>query len=78
MRDGNWTTIDAAGLVPGDVVRIAAGEIVPADVVLVEGEYLSCDQAALTGESLPVSKKSGDEAYSGSIAKQGAMTASSP
>ena len=75
LRDGNWTTIDAAGLVPGDVVRIAAGEIVPADVLLVEGEYLSCDQAALTGESLPVSKKSGDEAYSGSIAKQGAMTA---
>jgi H+-transporting ATPase len=74
LRDGSWTTIDATGLVPGDVVTISAGQIVPADVVLVEGQYLSCDQAALTGESLPVSKKCGDEAYSGSIAKQGAMT----
>ena len=72
-RDGKWETIDAADLVPGDVVEIAGGQIVPADVVLIDGEYLSCDQAALTGESLPVSKKVGDQAYSGSIAKQGSM-----
>ena len=73
-RDGKWETIDATDLVPGDVVEIAAGQIVPADVVLIDGEYLSCDQAALTGESLPVSKKVGDQAYSGSIAKQGSMS----
>jgi H+-transporting ATPase len=73
-RDGKWDTINAADLVPGDVVEIAGGQVVPADVVLIDGEYLSCDQAALTGESLPVSKKIGDKAYSGSIAKQGSMT----
>src|SRR5215467_14014615 len=73
-RDGKWETINATDLVPGDVVEIAGGQVVPADVVLIDGEYLSCDQAALTGESLPGSKKVGDKAYSGSIAKQGSMT----
>ncbi|MEM7025275.1 MAG: plasma-membrane proton-efflux P-type ATPase, partial [Pseudomonadota bacterium] len=74
-RDGNWATIDAARLVPGDIVRLRLGEIVPADVTLVSGDYISIDQAALTGESLPVSKKVGDTAYSSSIAKQGEMVA---
>jgi H+-transporting ATPase len=74
LRDDQWVAVDAAALVPGDVVSVTAGQIVPADLVLVDGKYLSCDQASLTGESLPVAKKIGDEAYSGSIAKQGAMT----
>ncbi|MES0884593.1 plasma-membrane proton-efflux P-type ATPase [Roseibium sp. SCP14] len=74
LRDGAFKTIDAAALVPGDIVRIRLGEIVPADLRLVSGEFASIDQAALTGESLPVSKKSGDEAYSGSVVKQGEMT----
>ena len=74
LRDGTWATIDAAELVPGDVVSVAGGQIVPADLLLIDGEYLSVDQAALTGESLPVSKRTGDTAYSGSIAKQGSMT----
>ena len=73
-RDGAWLSIDAAELVPGDVVNVAAGQIVPADLLLIDGEYLSLDQAALTGESLAVSKKVGDVAYSGAIAKQGDMT----
>ncbi|MGA8649042.1 MAG: plasma-membrane proton-efflux P-type ATPase [Xanthobacteraceae bacterium] len=73
LRDGQWAAQDAAGLVPGDVVSIEAGQIIPADLILIDGKYLSCDQAALTGESLPVAKKVGDKAYSGSIAKQGAM-----
>jgi H+-transporting ATPase len=76
-RDGAWSTVDAATLVPGDVVRLRLGEIVPADVTLIEGDYISIDQAALTGESLPVTKKVGDTAYSGSIAKQGEMVPSS-
>ncbi len=74
-RDGNWTEVDATTLVPGDIIRIRLGDIIPADVKLLDGEYLSVDQSALTGESLPVSKKSGDAAYSGSVAKQGEMVA---
>jgi H+-transporting ATPase len=73
-RDGTWKDVEARLLVPGDLILIKLGNIVPADVKLVEGAYLSVDQSALTGESLPVDKKSGDEAYSGSIAKQGEMS----
>jgi H+-transporting ATPase len=51
------------------------GEVVPADVRFIDGNYISIDQAALTGESLPVSKKIGDEGYSGSIVKKGEMSA---
>jgi H+-transporting ATPase len=74
LRDGNWQTVPAATLVPGDVVKIRLGAIVPADLRLAEGDFVSIDQAALTGESLPVGKKVGDEAYSGSIVKQGEMS----
>ncbi len=73
-RDGVWKDVEARLIVPGDVVLVGLGNIVPADMKLVEGDYLSVDQSALTGESLPVDKKVGDEAYSGSIAKQGEMT----
>jgi H+-transporting ATPase len=73
MRDGKWQTVPAAALVPGDIVKIRLGVIVPADLRLVGGAYASIDQAALTGESLPVAKKVGDEAYSGSVVKQGEM-----
>ena len=75
LRDGEFVSIDAAEVVPGDVLRIKLGEIVPADVRFIDGDYISIDQAALTGESLPVSKKIGDEGYSGSIAKKGEMNA---
>ncbi len=74
-RDGKWEEIDAATLVPGDILRLRLGDIIPADVKLTDGDYLSVDQSALTGESLPVDKKPGDVAYSGSIAKQGEMAA---
>jgi H+-transporting ATPase len=74
-RDGKWQEVDAATLVPGDTVRVRLGDIIPADVKLAEGDYLSVDQSALTGESLPVDKKAGDVAYSGSVAKQGEMGA---
>ncbi|WP_316195898.1 MULTISPECIES: plasma-membrane proton-efflux P-type ATPase [unclassified Bradyrhizobium] len=73
LRDGKWQTIQAATLVPGDVVNVRLGIIVPADLRLIGGDYASIDQAALTGESLPVTKKVGDEAYSGSVVKQGEM-----
>ncbi|OIK27439.1 plasma-membrane proton-efflux P-type ATPase [Streptomyces malaysiense] len=74
-RDGGWRKVDAAGLVPGDVVRVRLGDIVPADVRLLDGEYLSVDQSALTGESMPADKREGDAAYSGSVAVRGDMTA---
>lgn len=74
-RDSQWTEVDAVDLVPGDIIRLRLGDIIPADVKLAEGDYLSVDQSALTGESLPVNKKPGDIAYSGSVAKQGEMEA---
>jgi H+-transporting ATPase len=72
-RDGVWKDVEARLLVPGDLVHVKLGNIVPADMKLIAGAYLSVDQSALTGESLPVDKKIGDDAYSGSVAKQGEM-----
>lgn len=74
-RNGKWIELDAKSLVPGDIIRLRLGDIIPADVKLMDGDYLSVDQSALTGESLPVDKKPGEDAYSGSIAKQGEMVA---
>lgn len=74
-RDGHWAEIDAPGLAPGDLVRLKLGDIIPADVFLLDGDYLRLDQSSLTGESLPVDKQRGQLAYSGSVAVQGEMTA---
>lgn len=74
-RDGKWKTLPARELVPGDIIRIRLGDIVPADVRFLEGDTLNVDQSALTGESLPVTKKMGEEIYSGSIIKQGEINA---
>ena len=70
-RDAAWTTIPARELVPGDLMRVGIGEIVPADARLLEGDPIEVDQSALTGESLSVERKSGDVVYSGSIVRQG-------
>jgi H+-transporting ATPase len=70
-RNGTWTTVPARELVPGDLVRLRIGEIVPADARLLEGDPIEVDQSALTGESLPVTRETGDAVYSGSIIKQG-------
>ena len=74
LRDGKWQIIAAELLVPGDIVRLHIGQIVPADLKLIGGTAASIDQSALTGESLPVAKKIGDTAYSGSVIKDGDMT----
>jgi H+-transporting ATPase len=74
LRDGKWGAIAAKTLVPGDVVRIRLGDVVPADLRLFEGDYVDADQSALTGESLPVAKRVGGEVYSGSIIKKGEMS----
>ncbi|MEJ2183056.1 MAG: plasma-membrane proton-efflux P-type ATPase [Nitrospirota bacterium] len=73
LRDGTWTDMDARELVPGDVVRVRMGVIIPADLKLMEGDYLLADESALTGEAMPVEKHISDVAYSGSIARQGEM-----
>ena len=75
LRDGTWQEIPARELVPGDIVHIRLGDIVPADAILGTGKYLLLDESALTGESLPVEKKPGDTVFSGSIARQGEMDA---
>ena len=75
LRDGKWGEQDAAILVPGDIISIKLGDIVPADARLLEGDPLKIDQSSLTGESLPVTKKPGDEVLSGSTCKQGEIEA---
>ncbi|MEN6358670.1 MAG: plasma-membrane proton-efflux P-type ATPase, partial [Smithella sp.] len=74
-RDGKWSTIKARELVPGDVIRLRLGDIVPADARLLEGDPVEVDQSALTGESLPVTRNSGDALFSGSILRQGEIDA---
>ncbi|XP_074556624.1 plasma membrane ATPase-like isoform X1 [Curcuma longa] len=75
LRDGVWSEQDAAILVPGDIISIKLGDIIPADARLLDGDPLKIDQSALTGESLPVTKNPGDEIYSGSTCKQGEIEA---
>ncbi|WOL06473.1 plasma membrane ATPase 4 [Canna indica] len=75
LRDGRWNEQDAAILVPGDIISIKLGDIIPADARLLEGDPLKIDQSALTGESLPVTKNPGDEVFSGSTCKQGELEA---
>jgi len=75
LRDGAFETLPARELAPGDIVRLRLGDIVPADVQLLSGDYLLIDQAALTGESLPVNKAAGELAYANTIVKQGEMLA---
>ena len=74
-RDGKWTTPAARELVPGDVIRVRLGDIVPADARLLEGDPVEVDQSALTGESLPATRKSGEAVFSGSIIRQGEIDA---
>ncbi|XP_010273791.1 PREDICTED: plasma membrane ATPase-like isoform X2 [Nelumbo nucifera] len=75
LRDRQWQEKDAAILVPGDIISIKLGDIIPADARLLEGDPLKIDQSALTGESLPVTKRTGDEVFSGSTCKHGEIEA---
>ena len=70
-RDGKWLNPPARELVPGDVIRMRLGDIVPADARLLDGDPVEVDQSALTGESLPAERKSGQAVFSGSIIRQG-------
>jgi H+-transporting ATPase len=74
-RDGKWIAPPARELVPGDVISVRLGDIVPADARLLDGGEVSVDQSALTGESLPASRKTGDAVFSGSIIRRGEVSA---
>src|ERR1017187_3998253 len=74
-RDGKWINPPSRELVPGDVIRVRLGDIVPADARLFDGDPVEVDQSALTGESLPATRKSGDAVFSGSIIRQGEIGA---
>ncbi len=71
LRDGIWKQIDARELVPGDIIKLKIGDIVPADAKLLSGDFLLVDQSALTGESLPVTRKLGEDVYANAIVKKG-------
>jgi len=70
-RDGAWKSLPARELVPGDLIRLRIGDIIPADVQLQAGTPVKIDQSVLTGESLPVTHSTGETVYSGSILQQG-------
>ena len=70
-RDGKWVTPKVSELVPGDVIRLRLGDIVPADARLLAGDPVEVDQSSLTGESLPATRKLGEAVFSGSIIRQG-------
>ncbi|GAA0815788.1 cation-translocating P-type ATPase [Spirilliplanes yamanashiensis] len=67
VRDGADLVLPAAGLVPGDLVRVEAGDVVPADLILSDAFRARFDEAALTGESVPVDHTAGDEARAGTV-----------
>jgi H+-transporting ATPase len=74
-RDGKWVTPPARELVPGDAIQLRLGDIVPADARLLAGDPIQVDESALTGESLPATRKAGDAAFSGSIVRRGEIGA---
>lgn len=75
LREGTFKLVPSRELVPGDIIKLKIGDIVPADVQLLSGDFLLIDQAALTGESLPVSRNVNEVAYANTIIKQGEMIA---
>jgi H+-transporting ATPase len=74
-RDRKWVTLPARELVSGDVIQIKQGDIVPADARLIDGDPMSVDQSALTGESLPATRNVGEAVFSGSIVRRGQSSA---
>ena len=73
-RDNAWATVPAAGLVPGDIVKLSLGAVVTADVRLTGGEIL-LDQSMLTGESVPIEAAAGFETYAGALVRRGEAVA---
>jgi H+-transporting ATPase len=74
-REGKWIGAPARELVPGDIIRLRLGDIVPADARLLAGDPVEVDQSALTGESLPATREAGEAVFSGSIVRRGEIGA---
>lgn len=70
-RNGKWQSIPAKEIVPGDIIHLRLGDIIPADAKLLEDSTFEIDQSTLTGESLPVTKKQGEDLFSGAIIRRG-------
>ena len=70
LRDGLWSTISAIELVPGDIIRIRSGDLVPSDLKIIDTE-ITVDQSAITGESMPLEKKKSDLVFSASMIRKG-------
>jgi len=75
QRDGTWATPPSRELVPGDVIRMRLGDVIPADARLLDGDPVEVDESALTGESLPATRQTGDAVFSGSILRKGEIGA---
>ncbi len=71
LRNGEQKEIDSKELVPGDIVKLQMGDVIPADIKLLHDQNLSIDESALTGESVPVDKGESEQAYSGTTVKRG-------
>ena len=71
LRDGHWQRIHSKELVPGDIIELNLGDIIPADIKIIEQKNLSLNEASLTGESLPKEKKINELCYSGSFVESG-------
>ncbi len=74
LRSGDWKSVPARMLVPGDVIRLRAGDMIPADAKILSGEGVEVDQSVVTGESLPVEKSDGDSVLSGTVVRKGEAT----
>lgn len=74
VRDGRDLVLPAADLVRGDLVRVEAGDVVPADLLLTDAARLHLDESALTGESVPVGRVAGEEASAGTVVTTGRAT----
>ncbi len=74
LRSGSWKSLETRELVPGDIIRLRAGDIVPADCKALRCEVLEADESAITGESLPIVKEQNSILYEGSSIKRGEAT----
>lgn len=74
LRDGQWHMVPSEQLVPGDVIKLGVGNVVPADVIINHCKNVSANESVLTGESLPRQKNPGDTAFTGSFLTEGELT----